>query len=278
MRKYFSALSIGMAFLILAILSGCDKDFEEIIDVSTTSYQVTGTSSFSSFRYVVGDSVITIYLNLNSSSNISSVFCDIIASDGKKLNNNPVFLLDNGNAANGDQTAGDNRFTNRFPLSQQNPIGAYRINFYVIDRESTTKLAAVQQFTYDNGQTNVAPVIVNSVIEPDTVVVNDTIPIFCSVEASDINGLSDLEQVYFIVHRPDGSTSGVKLDLLDDGSCCPIPPTNQVSGDLTADDGIFSRIIQVDQNNAKGTYRFEFQTVDRGGLLSNIINHFVLIQ
>jgi hypothetical protein len=270
MRKYFSALSIGMAFLILAILSGCDKDFEEIIDVSTTSYQVTGTSSFSSFRYVVGDSVITIYLNLNSSSNISSVFCDIIASDGKKLNNNPVFLLDNGNAANGDQTAGDNRFTNRFPLSQQNPIGAYRINFYVTNRAGTTKLAAVQQFTYDNGQTNVAPVIFNAIVDPDSIVVTDTILIQTSVQVDDSNGLNDVEFVYFSVFNP-GSTGGAQVSLFDDGN-------TQQNGDLIAGDGIFSRIISVNQNNEKGTYRFQFQARDRGGLLSNTIDYFVLIQ
>ena len=32
------------------------------------------------------------------------------------------------------------------------------------------------------------------------------------------------------------------------------------------------------KTNDKGTYRFEFQAIDRGGKLSNIIDHFVLIQ
>ena len=50
------------------------------------------------------------------------------------------------------------------------------------------------------------------------------------------------------------------------------------SGDETAGDGIFSRIIKVDQTNAKGTYHFEFTAKDRGGLLSNTINYSVLIQ
>jgi hypothetical protein len=277
MRKYFSALSIGMAFLILAILSGCDKDFEEIVDVSTTSYQVTGTSSFSSFRYVVGDSVITIFLSLNSSSNISSVFCDIIASDGKKLNNSPLLLLDNGNPANGDQTAGDNRFTNRFPLSQQNPIGAYRINFYVIDRESTTKLAAVQQFTYDNGQTNVAPVISNLVI-PDTIAKGVTF-IF-SVIANDSNGLSDIRYVLFELNRPDSTVvqnppgSGNTLIFMDDTG------DFERFGDETAGDGIYSfkNFFLDDTSTQTGTWWFEFQALDRGGLYSNKIIHNIVVQ
>ncbi len=281
MRKYFSAIfwfSSGVILFLVITLSGCDKSFDEVVDSPSANYQVLGSSSFNSFTYVVGDSTITIYLALNSSENIKTVYADIISSDGRKLNNSPLKLLDNGNSANGDLTAGDNRFTNRFALRQQNPIGVYKINFYVTDNFGSTNLAAVQQFTYDNGQDNIAPVISNAIIDPDTAVVNDTTVIFCSVNVNDSNGMGDIEQVYFIVYRPDGTTNNAKLDLLDDGSCCPIPPTNQVSGDITADDGIFSRIIQVDQNNVKGTYRFEFQARDRGGLLSNVINHFVLIQ
>jgi len=37
-------------------------------------------------------------------------------------------------------------------------------------------------------------------------------------------------------------------------------------------------LIQINETNDKGTYRFEFQAEDRSGELSNIINHFVLIQ
>jgi len=43
-------------------------------------------------------------------------------------------------------------------------------------------------------------------------------------------------------------------------------------------DGIYSRKIEVNQTNEKGTYRFEFQARDRSGEISDIINHFVLIQ
>jgi hypothetical protein len=140
----------------------------------------------------------------------------------------------------------------------------------VIDRESTTKLAAVQQFTYDNGQANVAPVIFNAIVDPDSIVVTDTILIQTSVQVDDSNGLNDVEFVYFSVFNP-GSTGGAQVSLFDDGN-------TQQNGDLIAGDGIFSRIISVNQNNEKGTYRFQFQARDRGGLLSNTIDYFVLIQ
>ena len=73
------------------------------------------------------------------------------------------------------------------------------------------------------------------------------------------------------MYRPDGSTSGAKLLLFDDGNI-------EDHGDLFAGDGIYSRLIQINETNAKGTYRFEFQAEDRSGEFSNIINHFVLIQ
>ena len=86
----------------------------------------------------------------------------------------------------------------------------------------------------------------------------------------DPNGTSDILEVFFIVYRPDGTTNGNRIQLFDDG--------NSSNGDVTAGDGIYSRLIQVDQTNQKGTYRFEFQAEDRSGALSNIINHYVLIQ
>jgi len=51
-----------------------------------------------------------------------------------------------------------------------------------------------------------------------------------------------------------------------------------VSGDLLAGDGIYTLLIQINQQNQKGTYRFEFRARDRGGEFSNIIDHYVLIQ
>jgi hypothetical protein len=80
-----------------------------------------------------------------------------------------------------------------------------------------------------------------------------------------------MESVYFVVFRPDGTSNNIKVDLFDSGNIT-------AHGDQTQGDGIYSLKIQVDQNNMKGTYRFEFQARDRGKKLSNIINHFVLIQ
>ena len=46
------------------------------------------------------------------------------------------------------------------------------------------------------------------------------------------------------------------------------------NGDETAGDGIYSVII-IFTGAPEGSYRWEFQAVDRGGLYSNKITHYV---
>jgi hypothetical protein len=82
----------------------------------------------------------------------------------------------------------------------------------------------------------------------------------------DQNGLSDIDKVYFVVYRPDGTTNNSQNLMFDDGNLTD-------HGDQTAGDGIYSLLIQITSANQKGTYRLEFQAKDRGGKLSNIINH-----
>lgn len=258
-----------IALLLLPfIIIGCDTTFDEIIDSSPNNYQVTVVSPVDSFLYRAEDSLITIRIIFSNSSEVSNVFCDVFASDETKLNNSPFPLLDVGN----------NRFSNDFPLSEFYPNGIYNVKFYVQNPDESLQQVALTSFKYNNGQSNLPPEIANTVIEPDTVVVTSPTVIFISVEASDPNGANDVDDVYFIVYKPDGTTNNARTFLYDDGSCCPLPPNNEPSGDVTAGDGIYSRIIQVDESNDKGLYRFEFQAVDRGGKFSNKIDHFVLIQ
>jgi hypothetical protein len=164
----------------------------------------------------------------------------------------------------------NNIYENQFVLRGEDPVGNYSIKFSVTGFDGKNKQVAVSNFYFNNGQDNLPPVISNSVIEPDTVVVNQLTVLFTSVEAMDPNGSNDILEAFFIVYRPDSTTNNNRVLLFDDG--------NITNGDKIAGDGIYSRLIQVDQTNQKGTYRFEFQAEDRLGALSNIINHYVLIQ
>lgn len=249
--------------LLPIIIIGCDKTFDNLIETNQNKYQVTSASTTpaDSFKYTTNDSLITLTVNFTSSSEVNEVFCDIYASDGSKLNSSLFQLFDNN----------DNRFKNDFPLSEFYPNGIYNITYFIKNSDASMQQIARGSFNYDNGQPNLPPEIANTVVDPDTVVVTAPTLIFTSVQASDLNGQNDILKVYFTVYNPDSTTSGNEIELFDDGEV-------DVTGDLLPGDGIYSRLIQIDQENQKGTYRFEFSARDRGGNLSNKIDHFVLIQ
>jgi hypothetical protein len=255
---------MGKIVLLLLVLFtiGCEQTFDNIIDAVQNNYQVSLVSPTDSITYREDDSLVTIVIIFTSSSEVNDVFCDVFASDNSKLNSSEIQLFDDND---------NNRFFNEFPLSQFYPNGVYNIKYYVKTDDETMQQVALASFKYNNGQDNLPPEISNTVVDPDTVVVTAPTAIFTSVQASDPNGQNDILKVYFIVFKPDSSTNESELELFDDGEV-------EVSGDLIAGDGIYSRSIQVDQANEKGTYRFEFRARDRGGKSSNIIDHFVLIQ
>lgn len=257
MRKYF------IAILLFAFLSGCEKDFDNLIDIPHDNFQIISIAGIKDTIDLKNppDSLLNLRVTFSSGSLVRSVYFDVYSSENKIINSSSVEMV----------PAGSNIFEKLFILSSNNPIGNYRIVFSVMGGSGINKQAAISNFYFNNGQDNLPPVISNTVIEPDTVIVTQPTVIFTSVEAADPNGLNDIAEVYFIVYRPDGTTNNAKVFLFDDGNTLQ-------NGDVSAGDGIFSRLIEVDENNAKGTYRFEFQARDRSGELSNIISHLILIQ
>ncbi|MEJ5262233.1 MAG: hypothetical protein WHT45_06105 [Ignavibacterium sp.] len=264
-KSFISILIISSVFI------SCEKDFDTVIDTQKPSYQVVSVAPKDSVIFNVNDSSLVVSIQFTQSSIISSAFAEIIDPAGKSYLGEILPLFDNGKSENGDQIANDKIFSNKIFMKSNSLNGKYDLKFYTSDNTSSQKLIAWSTFKYRNGQSNAAPEISNALVNPDTVVVTDTIAILTSLVVNDQNGLNDIEEVFFIVYRPDGSTSGNKVFLFDDGNL-------SLNGDQTAGDGIYSRIISVNQTNAKGTYRFEFQAIDRGGLISNIINYSVLIQ
>jgi hypothetical protein len=261
----------NLIFLLPLLLIGCEKEFDNVIEVKQSSYQVTATSSFSSFNYTSEDSAVTVWLQVNSKENIQSIFFDIYSPDNKKLNSSPVQLFDSGRPEHGDAAANDNRFSNRIIFSNQDANGKYEIQFFIRDNSGNTKKVAFHHFMFDNGQANVPPVISDLVITPDTVVVADSAEVIhLSIKAHDDNGLNDIETVFFIVYRPDGTTNGIRVPLFDDGNLID-------HGDETAGDGIYSLLIKIEPHNMKGTYQFEFQARDRRKEYSNKITHPIVV-
>ena len=256
--------------IIPFIFWGCQKDFNSVIDSPLINYQASKVPTADSVTYSPSDSLMVLSVGLYPSADIQSVSANVISPDQTQLNNQPVILYDDGNSSDyGDTISGDFVFSNKFPMSHSYQKGKYQVQFFVTDNSGQTNMVALHFFWFDNGQPNVAPVISN-IVAPDTVTLGtSTTPLFLSVQVHDDNGLSDVKSVYFNSYLPNGNaSSGNPFKMYDDGS----------NGDKVAGDGIYSLTIGLPPNVTTGTYRFEFQAVDLGGLVSNKIVHNVVVK
>lgn len=178
-------------------------------------------------------------------------------------------LLDD--ATGGDILPSDGVFASKFdsPL----PVGAggsVRIEFLAIVSDDDTSQESVTL-----GLVNLRPVILSVSaadtlqLPPEGFVTVDTI----RAEVDDPDGLSDIREVSFLSLKPDSTlgNSGVPIVLADDGDL-------QGSGDATARDGLFSRIIQLQSEAALGTYIYSFVAKDFRGAVSDTVKHTVVVQ
>ncbi|MFA4923284.1 MAG: choice-of-anchor X domain-containing protein, partial [Ignavibacteriaceae bacterium] len=62
-----------------------------------------------------------------------------------------------------------------------------------------------------------------------------------------------------------------RTSLYDDGNYSG-------NGDAVAGDGIFSRVLSISPTNQKGTYRFDFEAKDRGGLVSQVVPKYIVVK
>lgn len=270
LKNRLSPNSIAFLLLFVITLTGCVKEFDDVVEVNQVNYRVIYVGMDDTIRYVPGDSVAVIRLGLTSPSNIRSVYVNVYSSENKKINSNPVYLSDNGDVATGDYIKGDSIYSGRFPFSQYYPNGNYRVEYYVEDKYSTTAKVAVKLFTFDNAQSNIPPVVSN-LSAPDTAYIGQqTTVIKLAIDAMDTNGLSDIELVYFNSYIPPNGnpSSSNPFKMYDDGT----------NGDDIAGDGRFTLLVQLPATGVtKGVYRWEFQARDRGKKQSNVIVHNIHI-
>lgn len=252
-------------FLIIIIFYGCEKDFNNVVQTSLVEFQVRTLSSIDKFNLTPEDSIVYLTITFDNSKQLTGVSATIYNPEGKRLGGIVTF---NDAGVNGDITANDNTFTGALLMKDSYLNGNYRVEYFASTKSNPSIKLGVQQFEFNNGTSNLAPEILNVEMVNEVTVV-DTSLIHIAAEVSDPNGLSDIESVYFIVTRPDGTSNGLKNFLYDNG--------NSNNGDAVAGDGIYSLIISVYSTNQKGTYRFDFQAKDRGKKLSPIYSKNITI-
>jgi uncharacterized protein YfaS (alpha-2-macroglobulin family) len=254
-----------LLIIVLLAFYGCEKDFDSVIQPENNSYQITSVTAFTEFNYFPGDSTRFLGITFNSAANVSSVRYDIFSPAGSKVNSTPISMI----------KSGPNSYSGTLVMSRNYINGNYTLKYFVTDISGSTREAALHKFSYNNGSTNSPPVIANASVNPDAVTVtgSESVDITVTVEASDPDGSNDIELVYFIVFRPDGTTSGTQNVLNDNGV--------KITGsawDETAGDGIYSNRFSVNNTSQKGLWRIEFRARDRSKQVSNLISLNFLIQ
>ncbi len=271
-KRIFILKRILFLFPLLILSTSCDDIPNEVVELQHVLNKVININAPSSFIYNTSDSLMTVSVELEDVATISNVWAKVSSVDGEQVVAAQVELFDNGNSQqNGDQVSGDKIYSNKIPISKKYSNGKYIVDFYIEDNvhqsPDNISKAGSHIFSYNNNQTNYAPVISDLSIPSS---VNKGVFFTFSVKALDPNGLNDIAQVYFKLYRPDGSLvdpqNGFDYFLMvDDGD------TNL--GDQTANDGIFSFKNSFGTSSQTGTWKFEFQSKDRNGLLSNTIIH-----
>jgi hypothetical protein len=264
--KYYSAMRKSYFLLIPLLIWGCEKSYEEIIDSGTDNYQVStiaGIKDTVDLRKEPGDSLLNLRLIFTPSSQVYKAYFDIYASDNSRLNTQPVEMFE----------VIDNLYENQFSLKREYPIGNYIIRFYAEGFEGNLKQVALGTFYFKNGQDNLPPVISN-VICPDTV--SRGINFVFSVKTVDPNGRADILSTFFSLYRPDGTPveenpGDIYFAMDDSGNL-------EVFGDSTANDGVYSFKNSFSPTSMTGQWKFVFQAIDRSNSLSNVIEHYLLVQ
>jgi hypothetical protein len=104
------------------------------------------------------------------------------------------------------------------------------------------------------------PPTLSDVSAPDSMAQGSTDTAYISITAIDPDGADDIDSVFFIVTRPDTTSSGIHIPLNDDGQL----------GDSTANDNRFSTGILAPSSSVRsGDYIFTFYARDKHGNKSN---------
>ncbi len=182
-----------------------------------------------------------------------------------------IQVLPADNGLDPDILAGDGTYSGYIP---HNPIasygqGAYSLLVYAKDSAGNKSNNLMKEITVIDNRGDFSPEIVN-IIAPDSIKAGGSLQLL-QVEAADQNGINDINRVYFITTKPDGTSSGIRYDMYDDGGQISV-----TSGDITAGDSIYSLTIQIPSGTNLGRYKFTFYVTDKS---QNIVTqeHYIEI-
>lgn len=243
----------------------CEKDDPTVIDPTLNFPSISNQSLIPSvFDTIMVRSVAKV--TVTSIDPIGRVIATV--SDPKSVQT--VFeLKDDGVAP--DVTANDGVYSGyiHYEMSSCWLVGTYKTEFLASTQAGLNSSVIIQNFTVNNSHSR-NPVISNLIVSPHDAQINIIAPFLFKVNVTDPDGQCDIFHVTYRGYFPDGQPLQNNYDLLDDGSCCLIPPFNSASGDSLAGDGIYTRLL-AGAPNQNGYYKYFFFAVDRSLDTSNFL-------
>lgn len=205
----------------------------------------------------------------NGPEDIKEVNFEIFDSQGNKVlsdstNGTSTFkMFDDGKS--GDKISKDGIYSANFAFNKNVDLDTWKFIFFAFDSDNFVSDTLETEISTTE---NIAPVISN--LDMPSEVERDVFFPF-SIFAEDLNGLPDIDSVYYQLFDPNGnliknSENISKFPMFDDGN-------TSINGDVTSGDGTFTVVLRFPKTVEIGDWEFRFKAVDKAGLNSNnIIN------
>ncbi len=242
------------------VLAGAENNLPEIVSVSVPATVLID----SLFNFLIEVEVS----DADSLDDIEYVFSQFF----QPAHPNPTrqdTLSDDG--LSGDITPGDGIYSFTLSSGLIKEASDYFLRFQAEDKSGNRSLAVVATIRGTVAQPE--PPVISNLSAPDTVqiVPGEDVQVLITIDVTDPQGLSDIDFVRFRSFLPNGNEAGESpIGLADDGDTI-------TTGDETAGDGTYSRIINLPPTALRGDFRFVFEARDKSGLSSNIIEHIMTV-
>lgn len=258
-------LSILIAALFVLHFIGCEEIPNGVIEEKKVNYIIEEIISPNQFNFSDNNASMEVSIRIKNSNSVEQAWFKIVSADGADDISPNNFMNE---TKNGEVST----FTGSTQFDENLLSGIYVLDFYIEDnvRNSDQNINKVgtKQFQFFGKIINSAPVISNLQLVDS---VNREESFTFSITVNDENGLADIENVYFELQRPDGTT--VLADQTNGNTKFPMFDNGDIvnAGDQSRDDGVFSLKNSFSQTSQTGNWTFIFEAVDKSGAVSNSI-------
>ena len=249
-------------------MSSCEKNDNTIID-PVIKVPVITFASVSPLNFDTTVIHMLAYARVQSDDAIQSVAIKIVNPANVQVATGN--LKDDGILP--DTTAGDKNFTGYIDFTLGCRLaGQYSVEFFATTTSGVSSASYSVNFNVNHRYN---PIISNIIISPRDVIVGDTVFIIFWGASSHPDGLCNIKQVYYDGTKPDGGSLD-RRQLYDDGSCCLIDNPPVYSGDTSANDGHYTRLLRGAPLEV-GYYKYRIQAVDYTDSVSNILSDSIYV-